>query len=499
MPGLKTAAYNPDTMRRIKETLQLFVAAIVVAGLPAFGLPAVVSADTVDEPSLVISQFKITSHNGQFVTLYNTTDNVLDMSQYKLEYFNNYDPAKATSSRAITLLGIVPPHGYFMASNGSMTLCYQLTINSISLGFSTSSGTIRVLHAGSSAGSAPALEDYASWSKTDVDGAQTLPADDSAFLMRQPVDEANNPLVAAPGTGDWQTVRPDDASPCDLVSDTDGSSVPTGLNQLLPSTEPPATFGGGGYSAGATDSLPEDDIGLMAPLITELLPNPAGSGNDSTDEFIELYNPNDVAFNLTGFVLQTGTTSLHNYTLPAGSSLPPKGFAVFYSAATGLSLSNTASQARLLDPGSNVIATTELYNNAQDGLAWALADGKWYWTMQPTPGKPNVINLPSTTSKKSAKSSAKQKAASKKAKSKKTKPKAAKKHKAKKAKHKKAKTSLATKQTADRQTLTPVHPWVLALVGTGAILYGTYEYRADLANHVYKFRNHFKARRGSGR
>src|SRR4051794_6177957 len=110
-------------MRRLKRILLV----MILATWPVW--PVVESnsaADTVNAPSLVISQLKITSGNGQLVTLYNPTNGALDMSKYRLEYFNNYDLAKATSSRLIALSGTVPPHGYYMVNDSAMLLCYQL-------------------------------------------------------------------------------------------------------------------------------------------------------------------------------------------------------------------------------------------------------------------------------------------------------------------------------------------------------------------------------------
>src|SRR5665213_2210170 len=135
-----------STMRRIKEIFQSTGAAIVVAGSLAVGLPSPVKADAASAPSLVVSQLKITSSNGQFVTLYNSTDAALDMSKYQLEYFNNYDLGKATSSRLISLSGIVPPHGYFMINDSSLLLCYQLTVDSVSLGLSSTAGSVSYTH-----------------------------------------------------------------------------------------------------------------------------------------------------------------------------------------------------------------------------------------------------------------------------------------------------------------------------------------------------------------
>jgi hypothetical protein len=223
-------------------------------------------------------------------------------------------------------------------------------------------------------------------------------------------------------------------------------------------------------------SLPAADIGLMAPQITELLPNPDGTGNDAEDEFIELYNPNPKPFDLTGFKLQVGLTTLRFYTLPAGTMLAPGSFTAFYAADTKLSLSNSGSQVKLLDPFDNSISATDIYATAKDGQGWALAKGKWYWTTKLTPKAANIIQLPPA-----------KKAAAKKAPAKKT---------ATGTAVKPAKTSQGAGQTlagsfTDVLPTTPIHAWVLALVAGLALLYGLYEYRADLANRLYRLRRHF--------
>lgn len=439
-----------------------------------------IRADAADTPSLTISQLKITSSNGQFITLYNATDTALDMSKYQLEYFNNYDLGKATSSRLIALSGIVPPHGYFMVNDSALLLCYQLTINSVSLGLSSTAGLVEVLaFSQSSPGGpvSPVLQDYVGWSKTAASGAQTLPANTSAFLHRQPVDPSGNPLNTAPGAGSWLSVQPDATNPCGLVGTGSGGTTPvqTGLSQLLSSAEPPATIAELAVGTGGNPApvMPASDIGLMAPAITELLPNPTGTGNDSTDEFIELYNPNAVNFDLSGFSLQSGTTSLRTFTFPSGTTLPPQSFTVFYSKITGLSLSNTSGQVKLLDPFGNSITLAEPYGTAKDGQAWALAKGKWYWTTSPTPGKANVIHEP-IVKKSAAKSTA--------------------------SKSKTAKTGTAGKvksaQTAnkdfssDEPVMNPIHLRTLALVAAAALLYGAYEYRTDLANRIHQLRQY---------
>jgi hypothetical protein len=435
-------------------------------------------ADAANGPSLVISQVKITSSNGQFLTLYNATGQTLDMSKYQVEYFNSYDLSKATSSKLIALSGSLPPHSYYMVNDDSLLLCYQVTVDSVSLGLSSTAGMVEVLgfdQAGPGASVEPVLQDYVGWSKTAAIGAQTLPASPDAFLERQPIDSNDNPIIPSAGAGSWLSVQPDPANPCNLVSTANTSlDVPTGPSQLLPSAEPAATIVNVSAAGQSAPSLPVADVGLMAPSVTELLPNPLGTGNDATDEFIEVYNPNPWPFDLSGFILQTGTTTLHNFTLPSGTSLAAHGFTAFYSAQTGLSMSNTAGQAQLLDPFGRNISASAAYDTAKDGQAWALANGKWYWTSQPTPGKANVIKQPVDSKKSSAKkTSSKSKVSGAKAAS-----------------------NLTSDSQSDDTAGSPVHAWTLAIVGGLALLYGLYEYRADMANRFHQFRRNLAARRG---
>ncbi len=456
-----------------------------------FGQPSFVRADTADAPALVISQLKITSSNGQFITLYNTTDKALDMTKYQLEYFNNYDLTKATSSRLIALSGVAPPHGYYMVNDSALLLCYKLTVNSLSLGLSSTAGLVEVLafnqvNPGSSV--TPQLQDYVGWSKTVASGAQTLPISTNAFLQRQPSGADNNPLIALPGTGSWQIVQPDNTNSCNIVTTTTTPTiVATGFSQLLPSSEPPATVVNMPVSDDPAQAdaphLPAADIGLMAPKITEVLPNPTGTGNDDIDEFIELYNANSLAFDLSGFSLQVGTTSLHTYKFPAGTNLASRSFTAFSSADTGLSLSNSGGQVKLLDPFGNSISATDVYGTAKDGQAWALAKGRWYWTTKLTPGTANTIELPVTIKKTATK-----KAAAKKSSPVKT---------SKTATSAKTSTAGSLSGHPEDTPTTPIHYWTLALIAGLALLYGLYEYRTDLANRIYQLRRYLSDRRAN--
>lgn len=130
-------------------------------------------------------------------------------------------------------------------------------------------------------------------------------------------------------------------------------------------------------------------------LITELLPDPASPKLDSQDEFIELYNPNAEPVNLKDYVLQTGGNFQYSYKLPAIEILAGQ-YIVLYSAETKLTLSNTTSSARLLDPNGEVLHAVDSYNNVGESKTWAFVDQTWQITNQPTPGAANKKSLVGT-------------------------------------------------------------------------------------------------------
>lgn len=462
-------------MRRTKYIIVIawLIMAAVITALQLALIP--VHADTTNAPSLLISHFKVTSSSGQFVTLYNASSAAIDTAKYQLVYFNNYDVSKATASKLVALSGVVPPHGYVLVSDATAVLCYQMTVMSTSLGFSSTAGFIALQSLSQAFVGGPITNntlDYVGWSKTAASGAQTLPTSTAAFMTRTPLSSQNSPIVNSAGDGSWLAVQPDPNNSCSFTALATGKTTAI-YGTLLPATQPPAT------QDVVSDAMgPVINEGLMAPVINELLPNPTGTGNDATDEYVELYNPNAATFDLSAYELRTGTTSQHTYVFPSGSQLPAQSFVAFYAATTGISLSNTEGQAVLYDPNGTQLSSTMAYTTAKDGYAWALANNTWQWTTTPTPSAINVIHLPLVTQKKatvkksavatpSVATGSNQLAS--------------------------AQESSATSNQTD-QTQTPLHPWTLALVATLALLYGAYEFRTDLARYFKQLRRNFTHR-----
>lgn len=431
-------------------------------------------------PQIIISQIKITSANGQFITLYNNTDELVDLSAVQLLYFNNADLLKATSGKLISLSGKVPAHGYVLINDGSVQACYQMLVSSVSLGLSTTSGTLQIGHFPSaSPPQQSVLDDYVSWSKTVPLNTQSQPVPTGDFWQRQPLDSQNAPVIDKIGGGYWISVsRPDGSTPCAVSA----AMIAPGGQLLMAPASPPSITG-----ASAVSSLSAIYIGQIAPQLSEILPNPAPPQSDSTDEYIEIYNPNSEPFDLSGFKLQSGIGTTHDYVFPDDdqSILLPNEFRAFYITQTGLTLTNDGGQVRFLDPSGNILAESDAYPAAKAGYAWIFANDTWQWTTAPTPNAVNVVNSPpaakslTTSSYTTAKPAAKKTTAKPAVKAAKT---------------------IGSPENAFAASPPAVasagkiHPLTLVVVGSLALLYALYEYRHDLANTLHRLGRHRKAR-----
>lgn len=136
----------------------------------------------------------------------------------------------------------------------------------------------------------------------------------------------------------------------------------------------------------------DDQCFAKSPLvITELLPNAVGS--DTGAEFIELYNPGDVAVDLSLYTLSVGVDLSDDYQFDEGTSLAPGEFMTLYNSQLHFTLVNTQSAVRLSFFDGSVIDEVSVYNNPKEGESWARFDDGWSYTNQITPGASNLKSI----------------------------------------------------------------------------------------------------------
>lgn len=124
------------------------------------------------------------------------------------------------------------------------------------------------------------------------------------------------------------------------------------------------------------------------PTITELLPNAQAS--DEGAEYIEFYNPSDVSvmFDTLVLVVASSTTE-RRFPLAALSPLEPGQYYALYNSLIPFSMNNTSGTVWIED-AHGMLSEAVTYSQPKEGRSWALMNGVWEYTNQPTPGAENV-------------------------------------------------------------------------------------------------------------
>lgn len=136
-------------------------------------------------------------------------------------------------------------------------------------------------------------------------------------------------------------------------------------------------------------------------VLNELLTNPQlidwdGTGNRSQAQWLELYNTTDSAISLANWQLATGDGT-RSAALPAGQSIGPHGYLVFFKRNIGLDLSR--GPVSVLDPTGATLDSVSPPALPADQSYARVPDGSANWVVDasPTLGGANVVLSPSAT------------------------------------------------------------------------------------------------------
>jgi hypothetical protein len=121
-------------------------------------------------------------------------------------------------------------------------------------------------------------------------------------------------------------------------------------------------------------------------LINEILPSPTGS--DLTDEWIEIFNPNNFEINLSGWKIQDTIGKTKTYIFPKGTKILAKGFLVLKRSQSKITLNNDGDGLKLIDPEGKTIDEIS-YQKAKKGKSFNRGENGWFWTENLTPGTEN--------------------------------------------------------------------------------------------------------------
>jgi hypothetical protein len=224
--------------------------------------------------------------------------------------------------------------------------------------------------------------------------------------------------------------------------------------------------------------------------LSELFPNPASPQTDSTDEFIELFNPTGNEVDLSGWKLkdESGTEYIiKDKAIAAAARLSIK------STDSGITLNNTGDSVQLINPNGEVVDESANYGDAQEGLGWIKTSGQWQWAVGATPDQPNaeVYIEPETNASTAVKNV--KKAATKVASKKSTTTNKPKTTKVNSSANSKNSISSPVEEVA-KSSHSNLWSWLLVAAGLGTIGYGIYEYRTEIQIRIQKLRSKFGAR-----
>jgi len=345
----------------------LTVLAILVAG--AFVSPAHAAS-----ANLVLTQIQaggVGAATQELVVVYNNSATDVDITDWCLKNKSNVKFACVASGSA-DKAQFLPAYKFVVIGSSALasflqvpfTLTYSST-NQSSGAIVGSSDTISLIDA------AGAVIDSQSWTTGITSGM---------LFARKVASNAPFTYLDTDQPSDWQIQSPqfipdngmelrDVETPFDACSNIDGiqSEVPSGYD------------------------VDGDGVCQFTPpplLITELLPNAAGT--DAGHEFIELYNPNDHAVDLASYLLWVGPDLGASFQFPSGASIPANSYASFTNTDIAYSLLNSSSRVRITTTDGTVVDETPGYQDPGDNESWALIDGTWQYTDQPTPG---IVNL----------------------------------------------------------------------------------------------------------
>lgn len=475
----------------------------------ALAAPAPVITVT-DDPDVIITEVQTAADKAskEFVELYNLTDEDIifadSLSQgttWKLQFYSSTsislgEPDWTRPNSSLVLSGTIPANGYaVVASEQYLPPPLTSVHQQYSDRMASTGGGLQIVRTD---GSTITTHDRIMWSSAaDAPESVELAAPAGGSLQRYHDDVEGYYETTDDGIALYGFVDELHASPGNAWTE----------QVAIPPAESPDSSDEPGRSVPKV--MPADNTDLLSIMITELLPNPGPPLADENDEFIELYNPNTVLFDLTGYSLESGVSTKHIWNFPEGTIILPGDYLALFSSDTGLALSNSTSQVRLISPDGNALQETAAYESAKDNTAWAWTGTNWTWTITATPGhrnvlavhtseKPAAIAAALTAKKQAAKTAAAKSAAKTKAKISVKKAGAKTRAKATKTKIKKeAKPAQATvAKISEPEQKTMIHSGVLVGVAGLAVLYGAYEYRHDVANRIRQYRHNRAVRLG---
>lgn len=358
--------------------LNLFTALIISCSF-LFNIQKVQAADS-EGASLIFTELKARFNSSasndydEYIELYNSSSQQIDIAKFVLEYFNVTNPPAAQQPVQKPIgAGLIEPGAYLILARQPQQI--ENSLQSPYSSLADTGGRLRLVTTEGDVMDEIAWTNSQSFEQLIVDPLTLLQCNTSAVAcsnnrVQSYVRQTNEAGAYYLNPSKWLLLQPDPHS--------------DELTVLLPEESTP-TEG----ETPVEDPVNQPDTTCEGMQLSEMLPNPDGA--DSGKEFIELFNPTQQPINLEGCSLQTSANT-KKYDFEA-IEIDPGQYVAFYDSLTGLTLNNSAGgTVWLLTP------TTELdmivYPGAlEEDEVWNDILGDWISSFAPTPGAVN-IHLP---------------------------------------------------------------------------------------------------------
>ena len=308
------------------------------------------SAFSVETPSVVINEIawmgSVTSANDEWIELKNNTNEDINLEGWFL---------KTTDEKIkIYLTGKIPANGFYLLERTDENSVMNIKADIIYTGALSNSGQSLELYQNSSI-----LIDHLGFSSKWPSG------DNTTKQTMERIDNSN-----------WQTSK-------------NPGGTPGGENSII-------------QLIGILEIkpvVPEEIKNLKEPttypdgiFINEIMPAPEGP--DDTNEWIELYNNNNFAVDISYWKLQDTKGAITNYTLPKNTILQSNGYLVLKRSQTKITLNNDEDVINLILPNGR-IADSISYKKASKNQSYSKTLSGFTWTENTTPGSINNISASS--------------------------------------------------------------------------------------------------------
>lgn len=437
------------------------------------------------DPIFLITEIKVSPSDQEFIEFTNNSNQELEVDSLNLEYHSDSSPDYSNKTlNIVKTLPLAMPAGSKLQLSSSSSSWVTDSIATFGAGLKDSIGWVKLnVQSGGYIYSS-----YTHWGVKDEPDCTTSPTPTTSQSLKRFVDDQNMYVVSTKQGEDYYISS--NPTPLDQDIETTNSTevidycnkpapvIPDEPEQPTPNptspTQPPVTI-----------TEPTSTQSYFPIRITEVFPDPISPQTDAEDEYIEIYNPNSEGVNLKGYQLQSGNSFSYKYTFDS-LELGPAQYTVVYRKDSGLTLANTSSSVRILDPSGNVLDQTS-YDNPDSNVSWSKINDSWAYTSSLTPGADNILTTPIPLVAKTATKTTTKKATTKKAPTKKaTSTKKA--SSTKSATPKKAKTPTNSAQTQNPQEdpITKLNSKYIYVAIAVLGIYNIWEYRTSIKRFLLK-------------